>query len=418
MKTSAVPPFGLLLIAKLFLRVPVKAAVCLASGLPHVFRLGPCAPRQIVSRQRLPRILPGFVLKVIWKHLVKIPLWQTFVMSIFSHFEFLRDPIMKVVRVFQLGLMALATSAAMGAWAQPAIVFDMGGKFDKSFNQAAYTGIERWKKETGKTYLEFEVANETQREQAIRRMAERGASPIISIGFGQASSIEKVSKEFPRLQFAIIDSVVSQPNVQSVTFKEHEGSFLVGLMAAKASKSGKVGFVGGMDIPLIRKFQCGYEQGVKYAQPKAEVFANMTGTTGAAWNDPVRGGELAKAQFARGADVVFAAAGGTGNGVYQAAKDNGKLAIGVDSNQNHVQPGTMLTSMLKRVDVAVYNVAKGHKPGVTALGLAEGGVDYAMDEHNAKLVSADMKKAVDDAKAGIINGKIKVVDYMATGACK
>lgn len=313
---------------------------------------------------------------------------------------------------------AAPAPAAAPAGPQPAIVFDMGGKFDKSFNQAAYEGIERWKQETGQEYLEFEIANETQREQAIRRMAERGASPIIGIGFGQASSIEKVAKEFPDLKFAIIDMVVDAPNVQSVVFKEHEGSFLVGVMAAKASKSGKVGFVGGMDIPLIRKFQCGYEQGVKHANAKAEVFANMTGTTGAAWNDPVRGGELAKAQFAKGADVVFAAAGGTGIGVYQAAKDNGKLAIGVDSNQNHLHPGTMLTSMLKRVDVAVYNVAKGHTPGVSVLGLAEGGVDYAMDEHNAPLVNDEMKAAVEAAKADILSGKIQVVDYMANNACQ
>ncbi|WP_293999627.1 BMP family lipoprotein, partial [Sphaerotilus sp.] len=194
--------------------------------------------------------------------------------------------------------------------------------------------------------------------------------------------------------------------------------FLVGMMAAQASKTGKVGFVGGMDIPLIRKFQCGYEQGAKFANPKVETFANMTGTTGAAWNDPARGGELTKAQFAKGADVVFAAAGGTGIGVYQAAKDAGKLAIGVDSNQNHLQPGTMLTSMLKRVDVAVYNVAKNHTPGIASLGLAEGGVDYAVDEHNAKLVSADMKAKVDAAKADIVSGKLKVVDYMAANACK
>ncbi len=313
---------------------------------------------------------------------------------------------------------AAPAPAAAPAGPQPAVVFDMGGKFDKSFNQAAYEGIERWKQETGQEYLEFEIANETQREQAIRRMAERGASPIIGIGFGQASSIEKVAKEFPDLKFAIIDMVVDAPNVQSVVFKEHEGSFLVGVMAAKASKSGKVGFVGGMDIPLIRKFQCGYEQGVKHANAKAEVFANMTGTTGAAWNDPVRGGELAKAQFAKGADVVFAAAGGTGIGVYQAAKDSSKLAIGVDSNQNHLHPGTMLTSMLKRVDVAVYNVAKGHAPGVSVLGLAEGGVDYAMDEHNAPLVNDEMKAAVEAAKADILSGKIQVVDYMANNACQ
>jgi basic membrane protein A len=317
---------------------------------------------------------------------------------------------------FALLAAALASSAA--ALAEPAVVYDMGGKFDKSFNEAAYNGIERWKKETGKAYLDFEVTNESQREQAVRRMAERGANPIIGIGFSQASSIEKVAKEFPKLNFAIIDIVVSLPNVQSVVFKEQEGSFLVGMMAALASKTGKVGFVGGMDIPLIRRFQCGYEQGAKYANPKAELFANMTGTTGAAWNDPARGGELAKAQFAKGADVVFAAAGGTGTGVYQAAKDMGKLAIGVDSNQNHLQPGTMLTSMLKRVDVAVYNVAKAHKPGVTVLGLKEGGVDYAMDQHNARLVTAAMKAKVEAAKADIISGKIKVADYMADNACK
>ena len=318
----------------------------------------------------------------------------------------------------RLTLLGAAMAASFSSSAEPAIVYDMGGKFDKSFNEAAYRGMELWKKESGKSYLEFEISNESQREQAIRRMAERGASPIVGIGFGQASSIEKIAKEFPKLQFAIIDMVVNQPNVQSVVFKEHEGSFLVGAMAAMASKSGKVGFVGGMDIPLIRKFQCGYEQGAKYANPKAEVFANMTGTTGAAWSDPARGGELAKAQFAKGADVVFAAAGGTGMGVYQAAKDAGKLAIGVDSNQNHLHPGTILTSMVKRVDLAVWQAFKGVQPGITALGLKEGAIDYAMDEHNAKLVPTEMKQRVDAAKADIIAGKIKVIDYTAANACR
>ena len=318
----------------------------------------------------------------------------------------------------QLGVLALAMGASLAAMAEPAIVYDLGGKFDKSFNEAAYNGMERWKKETGKQYLEFEVANESQREQAIRRMAEKGASPIIAMSFSQASAIEKVAKEFPKLQFAIIDDVVKVPNVQSVVFKEQEGSFLVGMLAAMASKTGKVGFVGGMDIPLIRKFECGYEQGAKFANAKAEVFQNMTGTTGAAWNDPARGGELAKAQFAKGADVVFAAAGGTGMGVYQAAKDGGKLAIGVDSNQNYVQPGTMLTSMVKRVDVAVYNISKKHTPGVSVLGLKEDGVGYAVDKHNEKLITADMKKKVEAARADIISGKIKVADYMAANACK
>jgi len=325
---------------------------------------------------------------------------------------------MHVKSAFCLGVLAAAALTATAALAEPSVVYDMGGKFDKSFNEAAYNGMEMWKKESGKKYLEFEISNESQREQALRRMAERGATPIIGVGFSQASAIEKLAKEFPKLQFAIIDMVVDLPNVQSVVFKEHEGSFLVGAMAAIASKTGKVGFVGGMDIPLIRKFQCGYEQGAKYINPKAEVFANMTGTTGAAWADPARGGELAKAQFAKGADVVFAAAGGTGMGVYQAAKDSGKLAIGVDSNQNHLQPGTMLTSMVKGVDVAVFNVAKSFKPGLTVLGLKEGGVGYSLDQHNAKLVTPDMKKRVEAAKADIISGKIKVADYMADNACK
>lgn len=325
---------------------------------------------------------------------------------------------MNMTKTARWALVAIAVAASLNAAADPAVVFDMGGKFDKSFNEAAFRGMEQWKKETGRNYLSFEIANESQREQALRRMAEKGASPIIGIGFGQASSIEKIAKEFPKLKFAIIDMVVNQPNVQSVVFKEQEGSFLVGVMASIASKSGKVGFIGGMDIPLIRKFQCGYEQGAKYANPKAEVFSNMTGTTGAAWNDPARGGELAKAQFAKGADVVFAAAGGTGMGVYQAAKDSGKLAIGVDSNQNYVQPGTMLTSMVKRVDLAVYNVVKNHTAGVSVLGLKEGGVDYAADEFNAKMITPDMKKRVEAAKADIVSGKVKVADYMADNACK
>jgi len=313
---------------------------------------------------------------------------------------------------------AALSAAALAAQAQPAVIFDMGGKFDKSFNQSAYDGAERWKKETGKDYLQFEISNETQRVQAIRRMAERGASPIISIGFSQQSALEQVAKEFPKVHFAIVDAVVNQPNVASILFKEQEGSYLVGAMAALTSKTGKVGFVGGMDIPLIRKFQCGYEQGAKAANPKVEVTSNMTGTTSSAWADPTRGGELTRAQFAKGVDVVFAAAGGTGMGVYQAAKDAGKLAIGVDSNQNHVQPGTMLTSMVKRVDVAVYNVMKDWKPGLNVLGLKENGVDYAMDENNAKLVTPAVKAKAEALRGEIVAGKIKVADYMADNACK
>jgi len=300
----------------------------------------------------------------------------------------------------------------------PAVVFDMGGKFDKSFNEAAYNGAERFKKDTGIAYREFEVTAEAQREQALRNMARRGSTIIVGIGFSQASGMEKVAKEFPNLKFAIVDAVVDLPNVSSIVFKEHEGSFLVGMAAAMASKTGKVGFVGGMDIPLIRRFALGYEEGAKYVNPKIEVFQNMTGTTPAAWNDPTRGGELARSQFDRGADVVFAAAGATGLGVLQAAKDKGRLAIGVDSNQDHIHPGTILTSMIKRVDLAVYETFKRVReglwqPGVRSLGVAENGVGYSVDQYNRLLMTADMEKRLQQARADIVAGKIKVTDYMA-----
>ena len=268
----------------------------------------------------------------------------------------------------------------------------MGGKFDKSFNEAAYRGIERWKQETGKPYLEFEISNDTQRVQAIRRMAERGANPIISIGFAQALGPGAGRpRSFPKSNFAIIDAmVVNQPNVQSVVFKEHEGSFLVGALAIAEQQDRQ----GGLHrrhghSPDQASSSAATSRAPSSPTPRPRCFSNMTGTTSPAPGTiPTRGGELAKAQFAKGSDVVFAAAGGTGTGVYQAAKDAGKLAIGVDSNQNHLQPGTMLSSMVKRVDVAVYNVLKSWtRPACSVLGLKEGGVDYAVDQHNAKLIS-------------------------------
>ncbi len=237
-----------------------------------------------------------------------------------------------------LSALAMAGAAAAQSFT-PAIVFDMGSKFDKSFNEAAYNGAERFKRETGVGYREFEVTAEAQREQALRSMARRGSAIIVGVGFGHAQQSGKGGPGVPQLKFAIVDAVVDLPNVQSVVFKEHEGSFLVGMAAAMASKTGKIGFVGGMDIPLIRKFAQGYEEGARYVNPTIEVFRNMTGTTPAAWNDPARGGELARSQFDRGADVVYAAAGATGLGVLQAAKDKGRLAIGVDSNQNYLYPG-------------------------------------------------------------------------------
>lgn len=327
--------------------------------------------------------------------------------------------------ISRLGVIAgilLASTAASAADISPAVVFDMGGKFDKSFNQGVYDGAERFKEETGIAYREFEVTNETQREQAIRKMAQRGANPIVGVGFAQAGPMETVAKEFPDTSFTLIDGVVDLPNVQSVVFKEQEGSFLVGVLAAMASESKMVGFVGGMDIPLIRRFACGYEQGAKHADPAVDVIQNMTGTTPSAWNDPGRGSELAKGQFDRGVDVIYAAAGGTGIGVYQAAKDGGKLAIGVDSNQNYLHPGSMLTSMLKRVDVAAYNAFKQAmdgtwEAGIKDLGLAEGAVGWALDEHNEALITDDMKAAVEAATASIVAGDISVHDYMSDNSC-
>jgi len=316
--------------------------------------------------------------------------------------------------------LAVSVSAAFAA-DKPAIVFDIGGKFDKSFNESMFNGAEKFKAETGVAYGEFEIANEAQREQAIRNFADQGFSPIIAAGFAQAAAVEKVAKEYPELKFAIVDMVVDLPNVQSIVFKEHEGSYVVGVLAGMASKSGKVGFVGGMDIPLIRKFACGYAQGVKAAKADATIFQNMTGDTGAAWNDPVKGGEITKGQMAQGADVIYAAAGATGLGVLQAAADGGALSIGVDANQNHIHPGKVLTSMLKRVDVAVYNVMKngnaGFTPGIQVLGLAEDGVGYAMDDNNKPLVTAEMQAAAEKAKADIISGAIKVHDYTTDNTC-
>lgn len=318
--------------------------------------------------------------------------------------------------------MAAMSATAMAADIKPAIIYDLGGKFDKSFNEAAYGGAEKFKTETGIDYRDFEIANDAQREQALRRFAKDGNNPIVMAGFSWGSALEKIAPEYPDINFAIIDMVVDAPNVRSVVYKEQEGSYLVGVMAAKASETGTVSFIGGMDIPLIRKFACGYKGGVMATNADAKVLEAMTGPTPDAWNDPVKGGEITKSQIDQGSDVVYAAAGGTGIGVLQAAADAGKLGIGVDSNQNGLQPGKVLTSMVKRVDVAVYNAfmdAKNDKfsYGFSSLGLAEGGVDYAMDENNEALVSDDMKAAVEAAKADIIAGKITVHDYMSDNAC-
>ena len=315
---------------------------------------------------------------------------------------------------------AALTLTAGAALADPALIFDLGGKFDKSFNESAFTGAQRWADETGGSFDEVELQSDAQREQALRRFAENGNNPIVMAGFAFATALEEVAADYPDTKFQIIDMVVGQPNVRSIVFSEEQGSYLVGMLAAMASETNTVGFIGGMDIPLIRNFACGYAQGVLSVNADATIISNMTGTTPAAWNDPVKGSELTLAQKSQGADVVYAAAGGTGVGVLQTAADNDMLSIGVDSNQNYLHSGKVLTSMLKRVDNAVYDAfAAGAdlEAGFNVMGLANGGVGYAVDEHNEALITDEMSAAVEAAKASIIAGDIMVHNYNSDETC-
>ena len=327
-------------------------------------------------------------------------------------------------------LLALALPAliavpgdARAAEFKPAVVYDTGSKFDKSFNESVWNGVQRFTRETGIKVQEFQITGEAQREQAMRRLVQRGATLVIAVGFAQADAVDAVAAEYPDRQFAIIDvSWLDRPNLRQYAFKEHEGSYLVGVAAALASGSGTIGFIGGMDIPLIRKFQCGYVQGALSARDDIAVLRSMIGTTPAAWNDPTRATELARSQFDRGADVIYHAAGSSGTSVIQAAVDAEKLAIGVDSNQNGLAPGSVLTSMLKRVDVATWQTLTDSMNGrftadIHVLGLAEGGVDWADDEHNAALITPQVRSAIEQARADIVAGRISVHDYTSTSSC-
>ena len=326
-------------------------------------------------------------------------------------------------RLLAAAAIAVAATTAQAADFKPAVVYDMGGKFDKSFNEGVYNGVKRFTEETGIEVMEFEVTNEAQRQRAMERLVQRGATALLGVGFAQADAIAAVAEANPDAQFGIIDVYwLDHPNLRQYSFKEHEGSYLVGVAAAMKSETGTVGFVGGMDIPLIHKFACGYVQGVKSVSADIEVLQNMTGTTPSAWNDPVKGGELAQSQIDRGADVIYHAAGGTGIGVIRTTADAGKLAIGVDANQNYLAPGNMLTSMVKRVDVAAYQYfMDAHKgmfsAGIMQLGLAEDGVDWAVDEHNQALVAGEIEAAVAAAKEGIIAGEIAVHNYEDDQSC-
>ncbi len=301
---------------------------------------------------------------------------------------------------------------------QVGIVFDSGGKDDRSFNAAAFRGVTRAAKDFPIVLRDAEPGDPASLEPATRAFAEVGYDLIIGIGFAQTPIIEAVAKDYPNVSFAIVDGVSNLPNVASLVFKEHEGSYLVGMIAARKSKTGVLGFVGGMDIPLIHRFATGYAEGARAANPKVRVIQNYVGVTEAAWNNPGKGKELAVAQIGKGADVIFSAAGNSGLGVFDAAEQYKKFVIGVDSNQNWVKPGYVLTSMVKRVDNAVYTIigdmVNGRfKGGIHVYGLPDGGIGYAMDQYNEKLVPKDVIAEVEAAKAKIIAGQIKVTDAMA-----
>ncbi|MDW6021424.1 BMP family ABC transporter substrate-binding protein [Mesorhizobium sp. BAC0120] len=316
-------------------------------------------------------------------------------------------------------LAALSTSVA---FADPGLLYDLGGKFDRSFNENAFSGAERFKQETGVNFLEFELSNDAQREQALRTFAQNGVNPIAVVGFSWAPALEKVAKEFPDAHFAIVDATVDLPNVQSIEFKYGEGAFVVGALAGLKTKTGTVGFVGGMDVPIIKDFACAFHHGAAYTKPGVRYIENMTGPTPSAWNDPTRGRELALGQYDRGADIIFAAAGGTTVGILQAAADADKLAIGVGLNQNSLHPGHVLTSATAEVGLGIYLTFKEAqdgtwRPGVKQLGLAEKGVGWSLDENNKPLLTDDEIAKVDGIVADIIAGKIQVPSYIQTGAC-
>src|SRR5207237_6811879 len=325
------------------------------------------------------------------------------------------------------------------------IVFDIGGKDDRSFNAAAWAGVKcaetgmlpDGKTSCGKPAMDIvlrdvEPGNPVSIEPAMRAFAERGYDVVSGVGFAQGPIMQNVARDYPNIHFAIIDGVIFEDdgktpkaNVASLVFKEHEGSYLVGLIAGMTSTTGTLGFIGGMDIGLIHRFEGGFEQGAKAANPKIQVIPNYVGLTYAAWNNPGKGKEIALAQISKGADVIFTAAGNSGLGAFDAVEQSGKdpdgrathFVIGVDSNQNMVKPGFVLTSMVKRVDNAVYDIVKdvvNHKfqNGFHVFGLDTDGVGYVMDNNNQSLVTPQAIQAAEDEKKKIVGGQIKDVDRM------
>ena len=298
------------------------------------------------------------------------------------------------------------------------LVFDVGGRGDKSFNDAAYAGLERARQELGVTFTTLETGEGSDREAQMRQLAAGGSQLVFGVGFLFTDDIYGLAQEFPDVKFACVDYTVKEgqtlpPNLVALEFKEQEGSFLVGALAALVTKTGKVGFVGGMEIPLIKKFEAGYRAGVQAANPKVELVVKYAGTTGLAFKDPTKGKELGLAEYNQGADIIFHASGSTGLGVFEAAREKGKLAIGVDSDQQAEAPGFILTSMVKHVETAVFDTIRELKEGrwqsgIREFGLREDGVGWVYDEQNRALVPDPVKAQVDSLKAEIVAGRIVV----------
>src|ERR1044071_497392 len=311
-----------------------------------------------------------------------------------------------------------ARSEADKAKVHVGIVFDIGGKDDRSFNASAWEGVKRAAKDFPIVRRDVEPGDPTSVEPAIRAFAERNYDLVIGVGFEQQPVVERVARDYPNVNFVIIDGKIDLPNVTSLLFREHEGSYLVGMIAGMVSKTGTIGFIGGMDIPLIHRFETGNTEGARAANPHINVIANYVGVTPAAWNNPGQGKELAVAQIGKGADVIFTAAGNSGLGALDAVEQYKKYVIGVDSNQNWVKPGYVLTSMVKRIDNAVYQIIKDRvsgqfTAGVHVYGLENEGVGYAVDQYNEKLIPPDVIQKVEEAKQKIIKGEIHVTDAMA-----
>jgi basic membrane protein A and related proteins len=300
------------------------------------------------------------------------------------------------------------------------LVFDVGGRGDKSFNDAAYRGLEKAQKELGIEFEYIEPGPGADREAALRQFSSRSdISVIFGIGFIFTDEITKIAQEFPDKKYGCVDYTVDPsktipPNLIALEFREDEGSFLIGAIAGLMTKSNKVGFVGGMESPLIKKFQVSYEAGVKHVNPTCQTLIGYAGVTGDAFKNPGKGKELALGQYSSGADIIYHASGVTGLGVFEAAREMKKLAIGVDSDQNDEAPGFVLTSMLKMVDVAVFETIKQVKEGnfkggrVEVFGLKSKGVDYAYTDKNKNMIPDDVKKKVEAIRQEIIDGKITI----------